>query len=62
MTAFKSLPARPLGRNGPLVPRLGLGLMGLSGQYGHSASETERLQFLDEAYSRGEWFWDTGQY
>ncbi|KAJ5391692.1 Aldo/keto reductase [Penicillium cosmopolitanum] len=59
MSALKTLPARPLGRNGPLVPRLGLGLMGLSGQYGYSAPEAERLHFLDEAYKRGQWFWDT---
>lgn len=36
--------------------------MGLSGQYGYSASETERMSFLDEAYRKGEWFWDTGMH
>ncbi|OQE23784.1 hypothetical protein PENSTE_c008G03186 [Penicillium steckii] len=59
MPICKSLPTRPLGRNGPLVPRLGLGLMGLSGQYGYSASESERLRFLDESYVRRQFFWDT---
>lgn len=60
MAAFKTLPTRPLGKNGPLVPRLGLGLMGASGTYGTSLADAERLAFLDEAYKRGERFWDTG--
>ncbi|KAJ5627947.1 Aldo/keto reductase [Penicillium lividum] len=59
MATPKTLPTRPLGRNGPLVPRLGLGLMGASGTYGNSLSDTERLEFLDAAYERGERFWDT---
>ncbi|KAJ5620702.1 aldo-keto reductase [Penicillium lagena] len=53
------LPTRSLGRNGPLVPRLGLGLMGISGTYGLPSADTERLAFLDEAYEKGERFWDT---
>jgi aryl-alcohol dehydrogenase-like predicted oxidoreductase len=51
---------RKLGKNGPEVPRLGLGLMGLSGVYGLPAPDKERLAFLDEAYKMGERFWDTG--
>jgi len=61
MTMFKTLPTRPLGRNGPLVPRLGFGLMGASGIYGNSESQTQRLELLDAAYERGERFWDTGK-
>lgn len=61
MAMFKALPARPLGRNGPLVPRLGLGLMGASGMYGSTLSNEEGMIFLDEAYKRGERFWDTGK-
>ena len=61
MATFKTLPTRPLGKNGPLVPRLGLGLMSSSGMYGASYTEEERLHFLDEAFNRGERFWDTGK-
>jgi len=50
---------RQLGKNGPQVPRLGLGLMGVSGIYGLPAPDHERLALLDEAYSMGETFWDT---
>ncbi|KAI9930820.1 hypothetical protein MW887_011578 [Aspergillus wentii] len=50
---------RQLGKNGPLIPRLGLGLMGASGMYGMPLVESEHMAFLDEAYKRGETFWDT---
>ncbi|KAJ5771263.1 aldo-keto reductase [Penicillium nucicola] len=59
MAASKLLPTRPLSKNGPLVPRLGLGLMGASGSYGMPAGDEERLAFLDKAYEKGERFWDT---
>lgn len=61
MATFTSLPLRQLGRTGPKLPRLGLGLMGVSGIYGLPAPDNERLSFLDEAYKRGETFWDTGR-
>ncbi|KAJ6120684.1 Aldo/keto reductase [Penicillium sp. IBT 18751x] len=59
MAACKTLPTRPLGRTGPLVPRLGLGLMGASGTYGAASSDADRFALLDEAYKKGERFWDT---
>lgn len=60
MSSITRINTYPLGKNGPLVPRLGLGLMGSSAMYGLPASDKERLAFLDEAYEMGEWFWDTG--
>jgi aryl-alcohol dehydrogenase-like predicted oxidoreductase len=62
MSIFKQLPARPLGKNGPQLPRLGLGLMNASGTYGLAGSDADRLAFLDEAYKMGEVFWDTGMF
>ncbi|KAM0244417.1 hypothetical protein ACHAP5_006219 [Fusarium lateritium] len=53
------LPTRPLGHNGPQVPRLGLGLMGISAFYGPVKPEAERMALLDKAYELGETFWDT---
>ena len=61
MASFSKLPTRPLGKNGPQVPRLGLGMVGISGVYGLPGSDEERLAFLDEVYKRGETFWDTGK-
>ncbi|KAI1387236.1 putative aldo-keto reductase [Hypoxylon trugodes] len=50
----------PLGKNGPLVPALGTGLMGLSlPVYGAASSDEERFKFLDRALELGATFWDT---
>ncbi|OTB03652.1 hypothetical protein M426DRAFT_12367 [Hypoxylon sp. CI-4A] len=50
----------PLGKNGPLVPSLGFGTMGLSYQvYGGVQSDEERFKILDRALELGETFWDT---
>jgi aryl-alcohol dehydrogenase-like predicted oxidoreductase len=59
--ALITLPTRPLGKDGPQVARLGLGLMGISVMYGLPAPDADRLAFLDEAYKMGETFWDTGK-
>ncbi|KIH94045.1 putative aldo-keto reductase (AKR13) [Sporothrix brasiliensis 5110] len=54
-----SITSRPLGKNGPMLPRLGLGRMNNSGAYNAVGSDEERLGFLDRAYAMGERFWDT---
>ncbi|KAL1837312.1 hypothetical protein VTJ49DRAFT_4034 [Mycothermus thermophilus] len=53
------LPTRRLGKNGPEVTALGLGLMGLSIAYGSVGSDEERLQFLTRAWELGCTHWDT---
>ncbi|KAF2705441.1 putative aldo-keto reductase [Pleomassaria siparia CBS 279.74] len=54
-----TLPTRKLGKNGPLVTRLGFGLMGLSSFYGTKKPDEERFKVLDYAYDAGERFWDS---
>jgi len=54
-----ALPTRTLGRGGPQVTGLGLGLMSIGGIYGPAGSDEERLTLLDHAHEIGEHFWDT---
>ncbi|OAA60295.1 aldo-keto reductase (AKR13) [Niveomyces insectorum RCEF 264] len=49
----------PLGKDGPLVPALGFGMMGLSYAYGEPPSDEERFKILDRALALGNIFWDT---
>lgn len=54
---------RQLGKNGPMIPALGFGLMGLSHQvYGELPSDEERFKLLDRAYELGATNWDSAEY
>ncbi|KAJ9194329.1 hypothetical protein DTO164E3_7435 [Paecilomyces variotii] len=57
--SVQSVPLRQLGKDGPSVPALGYGLMGLSGLYGKPPGDEERLKVLDRAFELGARFWDT---
>lgn len=52
-----NLATRPMGRNGPQVTAMGIGLMGLSGFYGPVMSDEDRFKFLDAAYELGQRNW-----
>ncbi|KAF2878481.1 NADP-dependent oxidoreductase domain-containing protein [Massariosphaeria phaeospora] len=58
MSASGRIPHHRLGKNGPTVPALGLGLMSLCGAYGPKPSDEERFKFLDRAVELGATFWD----
>ena len=60
--SLNPVPTRVLGKNGPAIPALGLGLMGLSYEvYGSYPSDEERFAFLDRAVELGATFWDTAE-
>lgn len=52
-------PTRRLGVNGPLVPALGFGCMGLSEFYGKPLPDEERFKVLDRAVELGSIVFDT---
>lgn len=49
----------PLGKDGPLIPRIGLGCMGMSAYYGCRPSEEESLKLLNRALDLGCSYLDT---
>ena len=52
-------PTRKLGKNGPQVTALGMGLMGLSAFYGQPKPDSERMAFLDKIFEDNERNWDS---
>jgi aryl-alcohol dehydrogenase-like predicted oxidoreductase len=56
-----SAPTRQLGKNGPDVPAMGFGLMGLTGFYGTAPEEQGLFKILDRAAEIGSTFWDTAE-
>ncbi|KAH7127655.1 NADP-dependent oxidoreductase domain-containing protein [Dactylonectria macrodidyma] len=53
------IPLRQLGKDGPQIPVIGFGLMGMSVGYGATDSDEERLKLLDRAWDLGCTSWDT---
>ncbi|KAI1376354.1 Aldo/keto reductase [Hypoxylon crocopeplum] len=56
------MPSRQLGKDGPLVPRIGFGTMGLSMAYGKPMPDEQRLEILDHAHKISGTFWDTSDF
>lgn len=56
---MSKLPTRQLGTNGPYVPAIGFGCMGLSEFYGKPQPDEERFQVLDRAIELGAVVLDT---
>lgn len=50
---------RRLGRDGPEVPSIGFGCMGLSSSYGKTDPDEQRFKVLDHAFELGARLWDT---
>jgi aryl-alcohol dehydrogenase-like predicted oxidoreductase len=59
--AATQVPTRKLGRHGPQIPALGLGLMGMSIVYGAAPPDEERFAVLDKAVEMGATNWDSAE-
>ena len=58
---MSTIPSKLLGHNGPRVPAMGLGLMGLSAFYNDTSNQSDEARFevLDAAHAAGQVFWDS---
>jgi aryl-alcohol dehydrogenase-like predicted oxidoreductase len=57
------IPTLQLGKDGPLVPALGFGMLPLcTPAYGPMVPEEDRLAMLDRLYEMGCTFWDASEY
>lgn len=57
-----SVALRSLFKNGPKVPAMGYGLMGMGhAVYGNVPSDEERFRILDRAHEIGARFWDSAE-
>jgi len=61
MPSNESVKKVALGKNGPLIPQLGFGLMGMSHSYGPTPSDEERFALLDHALEIGATHWDSAE-
>ena len=60
--AQNPIPLRRLGNDGPMVPALGFGTMGMCYEtYGAVPSDEERFKVLDRAYEIGARHWDCSE-
>lgn len=58
----QTVPTRRLGKDGPLVPAMGFGLMMMTApSYGELPEDDVRFQLLDHALQIGATFWDTSE-
>ncbi|CAF3325325.1 unnamed protein product [Rotaria sp. Silwood1] len=57
-----SIPIRQLGKNGPHIPAIGFGTMGMSAFYGTSASDEERFKLLDRLIELGSTYIDSANF